>query len=98
MCRLCEATDDEVRDIGRIFGYPECCIEEFISDNETISIKNEDVRNEAQITIARDTGGFVPCKMHAKMIFLGEITPEELVVERRDIKKSKKLNKLAHKH
>lgn len=97
MCKLCKATDDEIREMGRIFGYPDCCIEEFISDGKIMNKKKKDVRNGAQIAIARDTDGFVPCKMHAKMIFRGETTPEDLVVERRDIKKAKKLNKIAHK-
>jgi len=53
----------------------------------------EDVRNDDQISIARTTAGFVPCKMHAKLIVNNEISPEELVIKRRNIKKAKKLNK-----
>lgn len=93
MCIFCEATDKQVKEYGDIFGYPDCCIQEFISDTKTMNETGVDVRNDIQVTIARNTHGFVPCKMHAQMIEYGEITPEELVVKKRNIRESKKLNK-----
>jgi hypothetical protein len=98
MCKLCDGNDNERIEMGKIFGYPDCCINEFIRDGKIMKRKKKDVRNDAQIAVAIETGGFVPCKMHAEMIVSGRITVDELVVERRDIKKAKKLNKIAHKY
>lgn len=96
MCNLCNISAEEVRKRGIIFGYPDCCIEEFIRDTEWMEHSDIDVRNEAQISIAKQTAGFVPCKMHTEMILNGQTTPEDLVVKRRNIKKAKKLNRIAH--
>lgn len=100
MCIFCEANYEEMKEYGEIFGYPDCCIQEFISDTKTMEETGVDVRNDMQITIAINTRGFVPCKMHAEMIEYGEITPEELVVKKRNIRKARKLNKmvLLHEH
>ena len=97
MCIFCDSTPSKVREYGRIFGYPECCIEEFISDQEILHTTGEDVRNEDQKDVARSTSGFVPCKMHTQMIVSGQTTPELLVAPTRDAKKVKKLNKKALK-
>lgn len=95
MCMFCEATNDQIKEYGEIFGYPDCCIQEFISDTNLMDETGVDVRNDMQITIAINTHGFVPCKMHAEMIEYGEITAEDLVSKRRNIKKSNKLNRMA---
>jgi len=101
MCIFCDTNPDKVRKYGKIFGYPECCIEEFISDMEINRLSNDDsdVRNEEQIEIARSTWGFVPCKMHTQMIMEGKTTPEHLVRKTRNAKKAAKLNvKAANAH
>ena len=95
MCIFCDSTPSKVREYGRIFGYPECCIDEFINDQDIRQKTGEDVRNEDQKDVARRTMGFVPCKMHTQMIVAGTITPEELVAPTRNAKKVKKLNKKA---
>lgn len=95
MCILCEATADEMAEYGKIFGYPECCISEYVKDTIYMNKTGIDVRNEAQIKIARETHGFVPCKKHAKLIKKGKVSLEDLVGKNRDHEKSKKLNKMA---
>ena len=95
MCILCEIGPEKVREHGRIFGYPECCIEEFIKDSEIMHSTGKDVRNKTQIRIAKEKYGFVPCKKHAKMIKKGLVTAEDLVAPTRDHNKSSELNKLA---
>lgn len=93
MCIFCEATTEQIKEYGEIFGYPDCCIQEFISDTKTMNETGVDVRNDMQITVAIQTYGFVPCKMHAEMIICGQITPEDLIIERRNVKKARRLNK-----
>jgi hypothetical protein len=96
MCILCETNPVKVREYGIIFGYPECCIEEYIRDTDVLEKTGKDPRNKVQIKIAKEKHGFVPCKKHAKMIRKNLTTAENLVAETRNHEKSSELNKLAH--
>jgi hypothetical protein len=89
MCVNCENTPEKKIKLGRLFGYPQCCIDEFIYDSEKMKDTNIDVRIPEQIKIAKITGGFVPCKKHALAISSGEVTLESIIVGR-DAKKVKK--------
>ena len=96
MCDLCKQDDNEIRRIGKAFGYPNCCIEEFISDGKIMMEFDEDVRNDDQIFIALLTNGFVPCKEHAKMLKdMNDV--ENLLLETRNIEESNELNKSVRK-
>jgi hypothetical protein len=90
MCQFCNQTEQEIRDMGKIFGYPQCCIDEYIADSEYMKT-HDDPRNEEQIDIAIDTFGFVPCKKHAKLIASGETTVA-LILINKDEAKSDELN------
>ena len=98
MCIFCDADEHQTRDYGRAFGYPDCCIEEFIQDLKIMDESGVDVRNNDQIDIARRTMGFVPCKNHTEMIINGHTTPEDLVITKRNIEKSKELNRLVEEY
>jgi hypothetical protein len=89
MCKLCDETPAKKRKIGKMFGYPECCIDEFISDTEEFKKTKIDNRTPEQKSIALYTGGFVPCKNHAIEIEYGGIEVESIIVGR-DEKKIKK--------
>lgn len=93
MCILCEDTNDKIREYGKIFGYPDCCIEEFITDKEHFDKTGIDNRNHEQIAIANLTAGFVPCKKHAEEISNG--LPVDKVIINRNVKESKRLNLLS---
>lgn len=95
MCIFCNDDPDKIREYGKAFGYPDCCIEEFIKDINILHSTDVDVRNEDQKDIARNTYGFVPCKMHTEMIINKAVTPEDLVRDRRNAEKSAELNRIA---
>jgi hypothetical protein len=72
--------DDMMRDTGIYYGYPKCCIKEFLSD-VTIGIMFVNKRNRRKRTkVAKN--GFVPCKKHARLINRKEIKIESLIKNR----------------
>ena len=92
MCTLCNATEEQQIEYGIAFGYPDCCINEYINDSARMKRTSVDPRNRKQIKIAREKYGFVPCKHHAMLIHQGKTTAEELVTNRRNAERSKELN------
>jgi hypothetical protein len=95
MCILCNASQEQQKEYGVAFGYPDCCINEYINDSARMMRTKIDPRNRKQIKIAREKYGFVPCKYHAMLIHQGKTTAEELVANRRNAEQSSELNKLA---
>jgi len=95
MCIHCESSPEKIVEYGKIFGYPDCCIREFILDSSMINNLGIDRRNKTQIKVAVSTHGFVPCKEHARLIRKKKTTPEDLVRDRRNNEESSKLNKIA---
>jgi hypothetical protein len=95
MCIYCEADPEKMKEYGKIFGYPECCIKEFIHDTSIMKITGKDPRNKTQIKVGILTHGFVPCKEHARLIKRKKITPEDLVRDTRNHQESSRLNKIA---
>ena len=95
MCIFCRATEEQIIEYGKAFGYPSCCIEEFVRDTDILHATGKDIRNEWQKEIARSTYGFVPCKKHAAMIAHGKITAEDIVSVTRDEKRANELNAIA---
>lgn len=76
---------EENEPLGRLLGYPQCCIDEFCRDspeNLPKLSKNEiRMRVEAGSKNGQFTG-FIPCLNHAQKILLGEITLESLIKNR----------------
>lgn len=66
-------------EIGRYFGYPECCIREY-----NIILGKRGKRSPEQLLVlSKHPGnGFVPCTAHARQILLGTITIEKLIHNR----------------
>lgn len=85
MCKQCEKagmSSDIMKKQGKAFGYPKCCIEQFISDVEQLHTDGEDSRIPARKIIGALTEGFVPCTTHAMKLMTGEIRLEELIKKR----------------
>jgi hypothetical protein len=71
---------------GKLFGFPDCCIEEFGKDHpEILKIRivseNDKIRYKAAC-INGNFSGFIPCLEHAKKILKGEITLKSLIKNR----------------
>ena len=64
------------RELGTKYGYPVCCIEEFITE-----FNFEHLGDPDKFTAGAGTG-FIPCTSHAKQIVAGEITLESLITNR----------------
>lgn len=70
-----EKDNEYWRATGKFFGYPKCCIEEFLV-NASQMIRPTGVRLEAAFE------GFVPCEKHSREIIAGTITHMELIKDR----------------
>lgn len=69
---------------GIYYGYPSCCIKEFIKDysfmlKHTIS---EELVLKRKVS---NGSGFIPCFQHAKQIEAGEIKLEDLILDRKHV-------------
>lgn len=69
--------------IGKRFGYPDCCIEEFcqLTPEEMREKKpnKEDVMRFEAAHLGGRWTGFIPCKKHAKQIMDGETRLADLI-------------------
>ncbi len=69
---------------GQFFGYPQCCIDEFVERVAKIQLEgtsaNTDLSKER--LEASDFTGFIPCQKHAEQIVAKEITLESLISNR----------------
>lgn len=61
--------------MGKHFGYPDCCINQFIETTGALGSSQERV-------VAADGTGFLPCDKHAKQILDGKIKLEDLIKHR----------------
>jgi len=64
---------DNFRQNGIYYGYPSCCIEEFIMNN---------VYEKGCSLISAAYGGFVPCQKHTQMILNKKINIRDLIGKR----------------
>ena len=64
---------DMFRQSGLYYGYPSCCIEEFVMNN---------VYNKGCSLITAAYGGFVPCQKHTMMIVNKKINIRDLIGKR----------------
>ncbi len=62
------------RDYGNYFGYPQCCIDSFLTK------KN---RNKSQNKVKRMGSGFVPCRKHASDILNRKIVFQDIIINRK---------------
>lgn len=69
-----EAHERRLRAFGKEFGYPSCCIDEFV----------EDMRNGVSPAMTRGVYymGFVPCRSHADAITNGKMSFHDLISNR----------------
>lgn len=73
---------DLFKHYGDYFGYPLCCVEEFIRFQKNGVILSWKLRPIEQQETARN--GFIPCVKHAKEILEGKIRIEDLIsIERK---------------
>jgi len=62
---------------GKFYGYPECCINQFI-----YNIKNKKKHTKDQIRVSKYKG-FIPCEFHTKLILEGKMKLEDLINDRK---------------
>ena len=71
-----------IRNNGKFYGYPDCCIDSFLSGATTpLELKRVRQRTQDQQKVAQQ--GFIPCEDHAKQILQGEIKIEDLILATR---------------
>lgn len=59
--------------LGIYYGYPACCVRDFI--------KRNDAPSERQSKASNNTG-FIPCPVHTRKILSGKIKIEDLIKDR----------------
>lgn len=81
---------------GNNYGYPQCCIDEFVacppSKIEKLKVQDSDRLRVKMSFVNGFYTGFIPCYKHAMMIKKGEVTLEGLV----DLKKRKTIVPFPH--
>lgn len=65
-------------EVGKYFGYPQCCIEAYL---KILANGGRKTAEQANPKVHRDTG-FIPCPDHARQVLRGEVTLESLVNNR----------------
>ena len=61
------------RKVGEYFGYPPCCIDEFM--------RTRGSHNKERSKASKNTG-FIPCSAHTEQILAGEIRLKDLITNR----------------
>jgi len=64
-----------IRDVGKFYGYPDCCINSFC-ERKFIGDISEEQR------MVHNGSGFIPCKNHSMEIIAGKIKIESLIQNR----------------
>jgi len=65
--------------VGEYFGYPKCCIRQFM---EVYNIPANKTKYAICYTVSTNTG-FIPCMEHAKQIMCKEIKLADLINDRK---------------
>lgn len=77
---------EENAPLGKLLGYPDCCIQAFCDDPPQILkrrvITAEDKMRYKAACIDGKYTGFIPCAIHAKEILEGKITLASLIKDR----------------
>lgn len=84
MCSKCEIGKKKgtFETLGRSFGYPQCCIDEFIKHVAIIVLQDIDPRTDEQNFIGTYTHGFIPCAACTEKVVTGQITLNSLIRDR----------------
>lgn len=69
------------RQYGQYYGYPTCCIDEFVGFQKDGVIQPARFRPKEQQKAQKN--GFIPCVKHAKEILQGKIHIEDLILKTR---------------
>jgi hypothetical protein len=75
--RYFKGNADYYIEMGKHFGYPECCINQFIETYGAMEASEER-------KIASSFTGFIPCDIHAKEILDGKTTLSNLITNRQE--------------
>lgn len=69
--------------IGKYYGYPDCCIDEF-TETQFFQKKrlHPDIYDDEIMQLKNVKGGFLPCVKHMKMIINDEVTIKDLIYNR----------------
>jgi hypothetical protein len=70
-------SSDHMVQNGHFYGYPECCIQEFVEPFQ--KGKSGKWWDRSQVQIDARKHGFIPCKAHAEEILQGRIRIEQLI-------------------
>lgn len=69
--------------IGKLLGYPNCCIKEFCIDPPILKLENKNHFKRIEASrIKGESTGFIPCIYHAKKIIAKKIIIEALIKNR----------------
>lgn len=81
-CPECSATEIDGHDknaywqaAGEFFGYPQCCIDEFIANASQLQEPTGTRKETANY-------GFIPCEKHSREILAGTLTHDQLITDR----------------
>jgi len=82
-----EAWTKENEPSGKMFGYPQCCIDQFCSEPPALlkyrkPIKDDINRIKSSYINGRFTG-FIPCSRHAEEILSGKLQLKDLIKNRK---------------
>ena len=67
---------DSQKKLGKYYGYPQCCIDQFVKETEK-GIMSGKLRN-----IPSNYTGFIPCDNHIEQIIRGVVKIEDLIQNR----------------
>ncbi len=76
---------EENEPIGKMLGYPDCCIKEFCQQPPQLmkgKPTKDDKRRYKAAHLEGEFTGFIPCKKHAKQIVMQKIKLEDLIKSR----------------
>jgi hypothetical protein len=68
--RLSDEQIDYFTTTGRLYGYPECCINSFLDAVNELEATGECVNSRTAVQVKYSFQGFVPCNTHASYIDL----------------------------
>lgn len=71
-----------VENLGKLFGYPQCCIDQFTEEFYTHQFPALNRIAKYPLISLFLKEGFVPCNNHVEKILLGEIKLEDLITDR----------------
>ena len=82
MCIFCEK---DARSVGTFFGYPKCCIDWYINQQETYGKGSTEnlTKYQWEYLEENDVAAFMPCPQHARKIIRKGINPANILINRK---------------